>query len=265
MPRFDILAEIAGQVQLTPDIFLLTIEASEIADTASPGQFCMVEVRAAHSKDPLLRRPLSIHRVVRGKEIIFLYRNVGRGTHLLSRHSPGERLHVLGPLGQGFQRPLGHPAILVGGGLGSAPLLFLAEELPRDSGVTVVLGGRTGEDLLSQEYFIALGHQVLLTTEDGSVGRRGLVTDTLSEILSHESDPRPCIFSCGPWPMMKAVYDMVHERALPCQVSLEARMACGIGLCLGCAVPRSDGHGYLHVCTDGPVFDAEEISWESIQ
>ena len=261
MPRFDISAELTGQIQLTHDIFLLTIEAGEIADTATPGQFCMVEVRSAHSRDPLLRRPLSIHRVVRGKKIAFLYRNVGRGTRLLSRYSPGERLHVLGPLGHGFQMPSGHPAILVGGGLGSAPLLFLAEELPRDSRVTVILGAHTGKELLSVDQFTALGHRVLLTTEDGSLGRQGLVTDVLSEVLSHGPDSRPCIFSCGPWPMMKAVYAMAHKRGLSCQVSLEARMACGIGLCLGCAVPCRDGRGYLHVCTEGPIFNAEEVSW----
>lgn len=265
MPRFDILAEITRQVQLTSDIFLVTIRASKIAEAASPGQFCMVEVRSARSRDPLLRRPLSIHRIINRKEIVFLYRVVGRGTRLLSQHCPGDRLHVLGPLGHGFRITPGHPAILIGGGLGSAPLLFLAEELPKDPLVTLILGARTEKELLSVEQFTALGHQVLLATEDGSVGRHGLVTDVLSEVLSHGSDTRPYIFSCGPWPMMKAVYKMTHEIGLSCQVSLEARMACGTGLCLGCAVPRRDGHGYLHVCTEGPVFDADKISWGSSQ
>ncbi len=262
--RSDILADVIGQVQICPDVFLLTLRADEIAEAASPGQFCMVEVRSHGDMDPLLRRPLSIHRVVGGGEIEFLYRVVGHGTYLLSQHCPGDRLYVLGPLGHGFQIVPGCPAILVGGGLGSAPLLFLAEELARDM-VTVILGAPTKEELLCVEQFTAIGHQVLLATEDGSMGRHGLVTDVLSEVLSHGPDPRSCIFTCGPWPMMRAVYDMAHKRGLSCQVSLEARMACGIGLCLGCAVRRQDGQGYLHVCTEGPVFDAERVSWEPRQ
>ncbi|NIA09020.1 MAG: dihydroorotate dehydrogenase electron transfer subunit [Nitrospiraceae bacterium] len=264
-PRFDILAEITGQVQISPDIFLLTVDVSKIAEAASPGQFCMVEVKSSHSMDPLLRRPLSIHRIINRKEIVFLYRVVGQGTCLLSQHCPGDRLHILGPLGHGFRITPGHPAILIGGGLGAAPLLFLAEELPKDPAVSVILGARTEKELLAVNQFIRLGHRVLLATEDGSVGRHGLITDVLSEVLSHEPHSKACIFTCGPWSMMKAVYKMTHEIGLSCQVSLEARMACGIGLCLGCAVPRRDGQGYLHVCTEGPVFDADKISWGSSQ
>ena len=265
MPRFDLTAKVINQTQPVRGVSLLVVKAPQISETARPGQFCMLDVTSGNSSDPLLRRPLSIHTIDRQGAVTFLYRHAGRGTHLLSQRSAGDTVQVLGPLGHGFRMAPEIPPIIIGGGLGVAPLLFLAERLPESLPITIILGGRTKTDLLALDRFTALGHKVLKTTEDGSLGTRGLVTDALAGILDSWSSPDPCIFTCGPWPMMKAVYHMARNKNIQCQVSLEAGMACGIGLCLGCAVPRSDNQGFLHVCKQGPVFHADQVHWESSQ
>ncbi|HID31003.1 MAG TPA: dihydroorotate dehydrogenase electron transfer subunit [Desulfobacterales bacterium] len=224
----------------------------------------MLEVKYNHSRDPLLRRPLSIYRTRANGQISFLYKEVGKGTRLLSKRRPGEIIRVLGPLGKGFRLIHDRQCILVGGGLGIASLLLLAERLKQSCKLIILLGAGNASGIPTIEDFSRLTRNFHVSTEDGSLGQKGMVTDLLSQTLL-EIKGMAQIYTCGPWPMMKAVYHMARERNIPCQVSLEATMACGLGLCLGCAVPRSDSQGFLHVCKEGPVFNADQVNWEYSQ
>ena len=261
MPKFDITARILEQKQLAHSIFLLKVKASAIMNSANPGQFCMLEVKDNNSSDPLLRRPLSIYKTRPEGQISFLYKEVGKGTRLLSKRRPGETIRVLGPLGQGFRLINERPCMLVGGGLGIAPLLLLAERINQAGKLIILIGAENASGIPTIEDFSRLTQYFHVVTEDGGLGQMGMVTDLLAQTLQEITDIAQ-IYTCGPWPMMKAVYHMAYKRNIPCQVSLEATMACGIGLCLGCAVPKSDKQGFLHVCKEGPVFDADQVNWE---
>ncbi len=260
----DVKAWVVAHGQVGPGIHILGVKAPEIRNLAKPGQFCMIDPRPLGASDPLLRRPLSIHRVGPKGLLIFMYKVVGRGTALLAQLSPGDSLRVLGPLGNGFQIDRSRPGLLVGGGMGVAPLIFLSEAWPAHLKHSVILGGRTSTDI---EYAARCLEEnpsrPLLATEDGSIGHKGFVTDLLPQAMEMLGEA-PVIYACGPRPMLKALSRMADELHLTCQVSLEARMACGVGLCLGCAVPRSGkgDSGYLHVCKEGPVFMAEQVRWE---
>jgi dihydroorotate dehydrogenase electron transfer subunit len=264
MPKFDIPANIIDHAQLVQGIFLLTVKAPTIQNSANPGQFCMLEVKYNNSRDPLLRRPLSIYKIRTNGQISFLYKEVGKGTRLLSKRRPGEIVRVLGPLGQGFRLTHDRQCILVGGGLGIAPLLLLAERIKQSGKLIILIGAGNASEIPTIEDFSRLTRYFHVATEDGSLGQRGMVTDLLAQTLQ-EITGMAQIYTCGPWPMMKAVYHMACKKNIPCQVSLEATMACGIGLCLGCAVPKSDSREFLHVCNQGPVFDADQVNWEYTQ
>lgn len=217
-----------------------------------PGQFAMLSLdpHGLHL-DPLLPRPMAIFGR-RGARVEFRYHVVGRGTALLARLSPGAELGVLGPLGNGFAAPAGRP-LLVGGGTGTASLYELAQ---LREGTRVLLGGRSADAILGLAEFQTLGVELHVATEDGSLGERGLVTELL--------DPQPGdeVFACGPTAMMRAVHERARAAGVPCRVSLESHMACGFGICLGCAVPSDEGFRY--VCTHGPVFDAERLDWKGL-
>ncbi|MHB1015526.1 MAG: dihydroorotate dehydrogenase electron transfer subunit [Desulfurivibrionaceae bacterium] len=263
MNQFEEQAEIVRQEQLTPEIFRLTLKAQEIAGSARPGQFVMVRTTTCY--DPLLRRPLSIHQTIGNEQVQLLYKVVGKGTRLLAAMDPGRQLNLTGPLGHGFDFS-DRPAIcLVGGGMGIAPLYFLAREILRTTKIpkcVVLLGGRTAAELgpLPRDFREIGATQTHIATDDGSLGHQGFVV----ELLQQHLDPgHPwTVYTCGPHPMMKGVVKECRNQGWECQVSLETMMACGISACLGCAVPRADLSGpYLHVCKDGPVFKAEEVAW----
>ncbi|MDA8160409.1 MAG: dihydroorotate dehydrogenase electron transfer subunit [Desulfobacteraceae bacterium] len=256
-------APITRREQLAPDLVRLTLLAPAIAAGARPGQFLTIKSGPGH--DPLLRRPFSIHRVVADGSLQVLFKVLGPGTRSLARLKVGESVNLVGPLGNYFQR---FPAMcLVGGGLGIAPLLFLAQEI-RDQApetrIELLLGARNRQELapLAAD-FADLGLTPRLATDDGSWGHHGLVTDLIPQALGAERDWR--IGCCGPYPMMRAVAALCQERGWGCQVSLETMMACGIKACLGCAVApsprRETGGRYLHVCQDGPVFNSEDLAW----
>ena len=259
--RHEILAEILKHTEKAPGIFSLEALAPAIARDASPGQFCMLETGETSSMDPLLKRPFSVHRVLEKGRIVFLYRVVGKGTGLLSGKRPGEKLRILGPLGNGFRWNDQTDSILIGGGLGIAPLLFLAESMHKTRPAHIILGARTKEEIQNLEEFRQAAHTLRLATEDGSMGIRGMVTDCLVQAMSAPGLPGPVtLYACGPSPMLRAVTSISAEKGIACQVSLETCMACGIGLCLGCAVKKAGEKGYFHVCRDGPVFDAAKIA-----
>jgi dihydroorotate dehydrogenase electron transfer subunit len=196
--------------------------------------------------------------------IEILYRVVGRGTTLLSEARPGQSISLLGPLGHGFPiEPSAAPALLVGGGTGSASLFELAKALAAlGRPVSVLLGAASEPDLIGLRDFACLDVELVCATEDGSRGYQGLVTEPLAERLA-ASAPGSAVFACGPSPMMRAVAELAEAQGAPCFVSLENPMACGFGVCLGCAVPRREG-GFSLVCRDGPVFEAGEIDWEGL-
>ncbi|MFA5928326.1 MAG: dihydroorotate dehydrogenase electron transfer subunit [Candidatus Margulisiibacteriota bacterium] len=212
----------------------------------------------------LLRRPISINRTV-GHDTHLVYKVIGAGTELLSQRKPGEYLDVLGPLGRGWMiedrsQKTGDSSqeqhILVGGGIGIAPLLGLAEVLVgQGKKVTALLGGRTKEDVICVKEFEALGGEVLISTDDGSCGEQCLVT----ELLAKKTPPCSHLYTCGPKPMMKAVAQMAQKHQVPCQVSLEEMMGCGLGGCVCCVCATK--YGYQKICAEGPVFKAEEIIW----
>ncbi len=259
MSQFQEKTEITRIERLAVDIYRLTLLSPEIASAAQPGQFVMV--RTTNSKDPLLRRPFSICQTSSGKYFQILFKVVGRGTSLLAHCREGEFLSVLGPLGNGFQVDYNSANCLVGGGMGIAPLLFLGKTMLRkckEQQPIVVLGARNKDELSPLVAdFKELGLLVHAATDDGSLGRHGLVTDVLKNI----SFGTECQFSvCGPTPMMRAVHFFCKEGEYACQVSMETAMACGMGACLGCIVPVEKG-GYAHACSDGPVFNAKELLW----
>ena len=219
--------------------------------------------------DPLLPRPMAVFRQTssrfgRSTRVELLYKVVGRGSGLLAQAQVGQRIRVVGPLGGRF--PLPQPeerALLVGGGTGTASLYELAAQAAKTSEVDVVLGARSEQDLMGVSLFRDLGVRVHTTTEDGSHGTRGRVTDLIPE-LTADNPQSVSLYACGPTPMMHACARLAEELGIPrCWVSLENTMACGFGVCLGCAIPLAEG-GFSLLCRVGPVYSASEISWEGL-
>lgn len=233
-----------------------------------PGQFVMLSpgARAEVARtDPLLPRPMAVYRAQArgaGAEVEILYKLSGRGTRLLADALPGQSVGLVGPLGHSFELPAaGERAVLVAGGTGIASVYELAARARENTQVAVLLGARTQDDLMGVEDFEALGVTLRIATEDGSAGERGLVTALLEDELSAGVAAR--VYACGPTPMMRACAEMASAHRRPCVVSLENNMACGFGVCLGCAAPLAAG-GFALVCRDGPMFDAEGVAWEGL-
>ena len=259
MSIVQIKAKIISNHRLAGNYGNLEFESGIIAKQASAGQF--VNIRVADALEPLLRRPISIHGV-KAPKVKIIYEIIGKGTQILSARKPGEFLDIIGPLGNGFDysRPLAKSTqaknILIAGGMGVAPLVFLAEKL-KLSKPLVLIGARTKKQILCPQEFKSLGCTVKLATDDGSVGFKGRVTDLLRIVL--EQTKPLGLFSCGPQPMLKTVAEIAGENKINAQLSLEEHMACGIGACLGCEVLTKTG--YKSVCKDGPVFSSEELIW----
>jgi dihydroorotate dehydrogenase electron transfer subunit len=240
--------------QILEGIFVLSFRSAEIARNAAPGQF--VNIRCGDGCLPLLRRPFSISRI-EDDSIELLFSVVGKGTSLLSQKRPGEPLDVLGPLGMPFKihGPY-ETAILVGGGLGAAPFPFLTDVLLRENKkVLTVVGARSVKQLTVRHLL-----NVQLATDDGSQGFRGTVIDLLKTIVPNDGSNSTKIFGCGPTKMLSALSEFARVRGMECELSLEGDMACGMGLCQGCPVERSDGKKkYSLVCVEGPTFNSKDI------
>ena len=251
--------------EICPGYFRVRIACNQVYQDAVPGQFVMI--RLVGQTSPLLRRPFSIHDLVMEGERVtgfdILYKIIGIGTETLSMSRAGDMVDVLGPLGRGFfTRGDFRHVHMVAGGIGVAPLVFLANHLMRQglsgSQITLFIGGRSCGDLLCLEIFERLGIQLKITTDDGSAGNQCLVTQPLAETLRQQKPE--ILFACGPMPMLREVVAISRKDGIPCQVSIETMMACGMGACLGCAVEKRDSkEKYLHACMDGPVFEAEQI------
>jgi len=269
---FQIKANLLYNKRVKHNYFHCALEAADIARVALPGQF--VNVQLTETFDPLLRRPFSIHRV-RNSAIEILYEVLGKGSQIFSQKRAGEYLDIIGPLGKGF--PIiktGQTGlwILAAGGMGVAPLMFLADRLVHRK-VLILLGAKTKDQLLCEKEFKSLGCTCKIATDDGSKGFKGRVTDLLNNLVSSLPagkagiEYRAClparqvssIYACGPKPMLKEIAVISKNYKIPAQISLEEHMACGIGACLGCAVDTRQG--FKRVCKDGPVFLADEIVW----
>lgn len=254
MPKFVEEAEITAHERLIAGVYRMTLTSPAVAAHALPGQFVNVSVPHGTS---ILRRPLGIAEVSRTAGWIqLIYRSVGRGTQALAAARPGDHASVLGPLGKGFHTNLRHP-LLVGGGMGLTPLLFFAAE--SRSTASVLMGGRTKEELFWQHIYAPYVRALFMTTDDGSHGVKGFVTTILPELLARGDYDGVAV--CGPPVMMRRVAAIAASYDIPCEVSLERHMACGLGACLSCAVDTK--YGRRKVCKDGPVFSADEVYYDA--
>ncbi len=254
--------------QVASNCYRLGLGCPDGYGNAVPGQFVMLQAEATHT--PLLRRPFSIFGHIghadRPEGVELLYKTIGRGTRQMAQLTPGQTVDLLGPLGRGFRisTEVKQRLYLVAGGIGVAPIRFLAARLKtvgvQLSGCRLFLGGRSSEELLCREDFVAMGIPVTVTTDDGSSGEQCLITDPLESAI--EADSPDMIFACGPHGMLQCVAGMALRHQAACQISMETMMACGMGACLGCAVLAADPKaGYRHACVDGPVFDARDVIW----
>ena len=277
---------IEANYRVADDTFCLRFACPEIASTVLPGQFMMLKF--AQSNDPLLGRPFAVWKVLPGDDgrpywIELIYFNVGKMTGQLSETRPGERLEVWGPLGKPFALGQGcgqgdeiDHLLMVAGGVGQTPFYMLAQEAlgkrnPPDpaqrvatvSHVTLCYGARTKAGMSCVEDFQRLGVEVQVATEDGSAGHHGLVTDLIRPAIEAKG-AKSRIVCCGPKKMMAVTAQIAKQLGVPCQVSLEERMACGVGVCFSCVAKVRDGSGgwtYRRTCLDGPVFDAEDVEF----
>lgn len=255
--RTQIKARVKSNSQLMPQTWLMWLDAPAIAASAKPGQFVMV--RCGEDHDPLLRRPLSIHKTDDSGGVALLFEVLagGRGTPWLSRRAPGDWLDLIGPLGNGFSvRPDTKCLLLVAGGVGIAPLAFLAQDRGRLDGRVNMLVGAARASLLYPREQIPPKTTVVTITDDSSGGKGGLVTDLIREYASQADQ----VFACGPRAMYESMLKLECLKAKSVQISLEERMACGVGACYGCTVKTRTGS--KQVCHHGPVFELSDLIWQ---
>jgi dihydroorotate dehydrogenase electron transfer subunit len=237
---------------------LIRIEAPYIASVSRPGQFVTIKC----GQDFILRRPLSIHRLENQEQISILFAVMGRGTQWLSKRQEGETLDFLGPLGNGFTiQQASKKLLLVAGGIGIAPLIFAAQTLLREGrSVKLLLGARQKDALYPQELLPA-GIETVITTDSGSAGKRGMVSEFLSDYIDWADQ----IFACGPLSMYQSIAKQSKQwqSPRPVQVSLEVRLGCGVGACFGCSIKTTKG--MKRVCRDGPVFNLDEVTLEEVR
>ena len=256
------IAPITASTEVMPGVYLLWLECAEIAAEARPGQFVMVGC----GEDTLLRRPLSVHQIDNGK-LALLVNVVGKGTRWLSQRRKGDSLDLFGPLGNGFfPDPSSKNLLLVAGGIGVAPLCFLADAAVKQKAkVTLLMGASSAAHLLPEgnlthgllaDGVLPSNIDIMKSTDDGSEGYKGLATDLIVDYVDRADE----IFACGPLPMYQAMAQMPELKNRPVQVSLEIMMGCGLGVCYGCTVKTKAG--LKQVCKDGPVFELQEILWE---
>lgn len=274
----DIKTKVKQVQELGCKNYLLTLRSPRQAMLTQPGQFVMLKCDTDIDGPPLLRRPFSVFdthpdsRNGRPTGLDLLVKDVGAGSHKLALLRAGEEIHVLGPQGRPFHvssemRNRVGRACLVAGGVGIAALYLLARRLLA-VGVPPILfyGGRSEGDLVLLEWFERLGIEIVPATEDGSRGERGLVTAPLERFLKAHSRSNPRVYACGPWAMMKAAHELAVRYGVPCEVSLEARMGCSLGACMGCVVRSLDERQeeqYIRVCQEGPVMDSRIIDWNT--
>ena len=278
------IATVLALDELARDTYRVRLEVPEIARRILPGQFVMVRIPSC--EDPLLGRALALYDVVcdaqgNATAIDLVFLKVGKLTGRLAKITQGESVELWGPLGNGFEPREAKHLVMVAGGIGQTPFVAMAKECtgkqsyghpPRDvplvDKVTFCYGARTADYLAGLDDFAAAGCDVQISTDDGTAGHHGLVTDVLAEVLDEHGDLADVrVVCCGPEPMMEAVAKLCAARPVACEVSLETPMACGIGICFSCVAKvrdedADDGWDYKRTCVEGPIFDAEKLEWE---
>ena len=245
-----------GNRRINKEYFILELESETLLPEIKPGQFA--QLRIDNAPDVFLRRPISFYNVDNTKKSIqLLIQEVGKGTRKLAETEPGEIINLIYPLGNSFSLPENRKVIIIGGGVGVAPLLFLGKYLKENNIEPEFLLGFRNKDLLTDLSDFELYGRVFLTTDDGSAGEKGTVLD--HSILNNGLKGYSRIYTCGPEIMMKAVGEFAGKNGIDCEVSLENTMACGFGACLCCV--QNTVHGNLRVCMEGPVFNTQEIKW----
>ncbi len=252
-------ASVRENKKLTKNHYLLTLDPLKKITQPKPGQFFMLS--ADSGLDPLLKRPFSLYRC-RGKEIQILYRVTGKMTNTLKDKKPHDILKIIGPLGNGFPVLKGKQPILVGGGIGSVPLLALAEKVKNKKPIFFI-GAKSRDEILYVNALKSIGIHPIISTDDGTLGQKGFITDALEEFLTGHSSliTRHCLYACGPRPMLRELSLLSEKFNLKGYVALEENMACGVGACLSCVV--NTRNGFKRVCKEGPVFPIEEIKWDA--
>ena len=252
-------AKLIKKEEIIKDIFKFSVEAEEIVKTAKPGNF--IEIRVNDQIEPFLRRPISIYNMNQEAGILeFIFQIKGNGTNLLSKKQIGDKIDILGPLGNGtFKFEKYNNIAIIGGGIGIFPLYELAKEAKaQGKKVNTYLGFRNKDLVMLEKEFKEISDKLVITTDDGSYAEKGFAIDYLKKDIENH-----CIYACGPLPMLKAVQKYAIENNINCQISLEEKMGCGLGVCLGCAVKKAsspkDNPEYFHVCKGGPVFNAKDV------
>ena len=258
----NIKAKLISKEQLKPDIFKYSVKAEEITSVARPGQF--IEIRVNNDIEPFLRRPISIYNMKKEEGILeFIFQVKGKGTKILSERREGEEIDIVGPLGYGpFKYSNYENIAVIGGGIGVFPLYELAKCAKKENKkVNTYLGFRSQNFVVLEKEFEQVSDKLILTTDDGSYSQKGFAINYLEKDL--EEGKIDSIYACGPLPMLKAVQKLAIKKQIPCQISLEEKMACGLGVCLGCAVKTAkspkEAPEYWHVCKAGPVFNAKDV------
>ncbi len=266
------IGEILKNEGIRENYFLMKVKLPESFDDPKPGQFVMI--RIAGLSEPFLGRPISIYSFRRSKssaEIELLYRIVGKGTQILAGLIAGSQLEIHGPLGGAYAVfPEKENIVFIAGGIGVAPLSLLAQYLCKSvciepSRMSFYLGAQTAKEIVGLEKLSSLCYNMQICTDDGSKGRKLFVTQAFAEDIKKYDPVNTAVYACGPKGMLKALAGIIGKSEFHCQVSLEERMACGTGACMGCAVAIKDKSGdvaYRRICSDGPVFNLEEVIWE---
>ncbi len=257
-----LLADLVKKEQLKPDIYKFSIKAPSIVKESKPGNF--IEIRVTEMTEPFLRRPISIYHLDRENGILeFIFQVKGKGTEILAKKEVGSKIDIIGPVGYGtFGYKDYRNLAIIGGGIGIFPLYELAKCAQQEhKNVAMYIGFRSKELVLLEKEFRQVSNQFVLTTDDGSYGKKGLAIEFLKKDI--EAGKIDSIYACGPLPMLKSIQKLALEKDIPCQISLEEKMACGLGVCLGCAVKTAksskDAPEYWHVCKAGPVFYAKDV------
>jgi dihydroorotate dehydrogenase electron transfer subunit len=265
------IGEIVKNEEIQEECFLMKVKLASSFENPLPGQFVMI--RIAGLNDPFLSRPISIYSFSRGKNYCsmeLLYRVVGKGTQILAGLIEGSQVEINGPLGNGFEtKSVRKNMVFIAGGIGIAPLSLLTESLCRRASSSVAmniyLGFQDSAAVVGLDKLKKLCRNITVCTDDGTLGAKGFVTQIFQKDMKKFAPDDTSIYACGPKPMLKSLAGILNKNKFDCQVSLEERMACGTGACMGCAVAVKDKKGelaYKRVCSDGPVFNLTDIIWE---
>ena len=261
MPK-KVLAELLAKTELVSGIYKYTVKSQEIATEAKAGQF--LEIKVSETGEPFLRRPISIYNINKNTgEVEFIFQVKCRGTELLSKIEVGKKIDIMGPLGYGTYKVQEYNNVaIIGGGIGIYPLYELTKQLKGKANLNVYLGFRDKSLVTCEKEFEEIGlNKLVVTTDDGSYKEKGFAIDFMKKDI--EENKVDMIFACGPLPMLRAIRQYAIDNNIPCQISLEERMGCGIGACLGCAVKVISGEEprFGHVCKEGPVFNAKDVEF----